>query len=544
VSNQEYGLRYEDSKIIILLIVIISFFFTVMPVSAVSPQWQESEITSNFVIQGPLVIGDGRNDGFNRVYSGDGDYSSGRIYEISYYNNQWQKIDIVGDNSNVQKIYGLGLGNYRNDGINRLYASGLDLAEYYYDSDLWIKSNEGTDIKWTNDFAYGKGRNDDYIRIYLAGWDEIYEISYNFGDWDVKNINTGGQRVEKLLVTDGRNDNVYRLYAAISGHIYEYSFSEKNEWQEKDCGAIGDGPYIFYSDLFAGNGRNDGKNRIYFASGGLYELSYEGTEWDIIKIANSNKIGTVFVGIGRNDGVNRVYSGSTTGIGEYTFSNGEWKKTSNFETEFEVNEIALGEGRNDGLNYIYATGGDKHIYEYRFVELNDGMSTPPETPFETAPPPKETPPIDLPPKENQPFVVIIEFIGWIIVLIIEFIGWIIALIIEFVVWIIALIIAAIIPTIIPPIIRPWIIKGDKKEIYDWLYDKTKHLMPNKVGSHLDKTIWPSTKEISSALDLTEERVHSICTSDKRIQRQEKSDLWPNQELEERWAVRKFVRDDD
>lgn len=209
MSNQEYGLWYKDSKIIILLIVIILVVLTVMPVSAVSSQWQESDITSNFVIQGPLVIGDGRNDGFNRVYSGDGGGCAGRIYEISYYNNQWQKIDIVGDNSDVCKIYGLGLGNYRNDGINRLYASGNDLAEYYYDSDLWVKSNERTVIQWTNDFTYGKGQNDDYIRIYLAGWDEIYEISYNFGDWDVKNINTGGQRVEKLLVTDGHNDNVW-----------------------------------------------------------------------------------------------------------------------------------------------------------------------------------------------------------------------------------------------------------------------------------------------------------------------------------------------
>jgi hypothetical protein len=69
-------------------------------------------------------------------------------------------------------------------------------------------------------------------------------------------------------------------------------------------------------------------------------------------------------------------------------------------------------------------------------------------------------------------------------------------------------------------------------------------MPNTVGSPFDTTSWPSTEEISSALDLSEERVHSIGTSDKRIQRQEKCDLWPNQELEERWAVRKFVRDDD
>ncbi len=88
------------------------------------------------------------------------------------------------------------------------------------------------------------------------------------------------------------------------------------------------------------------------------------------------------------------------------------------------------------------------------------------------------------------------------------------------------------------------IQRDKKVIYDWLSDKTKHLMPNTVGSPFFTTSWPSTKEISSALDLTEERVYFICTTDKGIQRQEKSDLWPNQELEERWAVRKFVRVDN
>ncbi len=82
---------------------------------------------------------------------------------------------------------------------------------------------------------------------------------------------------------------------------------------------------------------------------------------------------------------------------------------------------------------------------------------------------------------------------------------------------------------------------DKKQIYDWLYDKTKHLIPYTVGSPFNTITWPSTVEISSAIDLTEKRVRYICTIDKRIQRQEKSDLWPNQELEERWAVRKFVR---
>lgn len=82
---------------------------------------------------------------------------------------------------------------------------------------------------------------------------------------------------------------------------------------------------------------------------------------------------------------------------------------------------------------------------------------------------------------------------------------------------------------------------DKARIYNWLYDKTKHLKPFTVGSPELTDTWPTTVEISSAVDLTEERVHYICTIDNRIQRQEKSDLWPNQKLDERWAVREFVR---
>ncbi len=90
-------------------------------------------------------------------------------------------------------------------------------------------------------------------------------------------------------------------------------------------------------------------------------------------------------------------------------------------------------------------------------------------------------------------------------------------------------------------VKKWCEIRDKKKIYNWLYKKTKHLRPYTVGSPELTNTWPSTEEISSAVDLTEERVNYICTIDKRIQRQEKSDLWPNQELEKRWAVREFVR---
>ena len=89
----------------------------------------------------------------------------------------------------------------------------------------------------------------------------------------------------------------------------------------------------------------------------------------------------------------------------------------------------------------------------------------------------------------------------------------------------------------------WYLKmKHKKLIYNWLYDKTKHLEPVTSGSPYLTYSWPSTEEISSALDLTEERVKYICTIHNGIQRQEECDLWPNQTLEERWAIRKFVRE--
>jgi hypothetical protein len=340
---------------------------TVTPSPSVIPPlgpiiWQKSDLGFTFVEQQHLVIGPGRNEGFNRIYSGDGGCCDGRIFEFSFINNQWEKINIVGDNSDVSTIYGLEMGDVRNDGVNRVYASGYNIAEYYYASDSWLGGEVGPYIQWTNDLVFGDARNDGYVRMYVAEWNGINEISYNYGDWDAMEIDTGGQRVEKSLVTDGRNDGTLRLYAAVNGHVYEYSWSGST-WQVTDCGAIG-GPYILNCDICAGDGRNDGKNRIYLASGGLYELIYDGGKWDYILITNADDIGAVTISNGRNDGVNRLYTGGSKGVGEYTYSGGSWAKTSLIEKSYKVTGLAVGDGRNDGINRIYATGDDNHIYEY------------------------------------------------------------------------------------------------------------------------------------------------------------------------------------
>ena len=173
-------------------------------------------------------------------------------------------------------------------------------------------------------------------------------------------IDTGGQRVEKLLVTEGRNDGTLRLYAAISDHVYEYSWSG-NDWQVEDCGTF---DVYNFADMRAGTGRNDGKNRIYLASSkGIYELSYDGNSWQHITVSDSASASCIVLNSGRNDGVNRLYTGSSKGIGEYTYS-GTWAKTSLIETSYKVRGLAVGDGRNDGTNRIYVTGDDNHVYEY------------------------------------------------------------------------------------------------------------------------------------------------------------------------------------
>ena len=222
----------------------------------------------------------------------------------------------------------------------------------------------GTSIIDEEGVVIGDVRNDGVDRIYICDREGIKELSYNYGDWDLMEINN--HPYAKLTITDGRNDGILRLYAAIDDHVYEFSWSG-SDWQVEDCDT-----FNIYNDLSAicaGNGRNDEKNRIYVtgnsrdSDGAIYELSYDGQSWQHVTVSDSVTVSHMVVANGRTDGVNRLYTGSSKGVGEYTYS-GSWAKTSNIDTSFEVNGLAVGNGRNDGVNHVYVTGNDKHIYEY------------------------------------------------------------------------------------------------------------------------------------------------------------------------------------
>lgn len=89
-------------------------------------------------------------------------------------------------------------------------------------------------------------------------------------------------------------------------------------------------------------------------------------------------------------------------------------------------------------------------------------------------------------------------------------------------------------------IKKWQEKRDKKRIYNWLYDETKENSRLTVGVPNDPR-WRSTREIARHNNLTVDRVSYICSIHKGILLVGEEDLWPNESLEEKWAIKEFVR---
>jgi hypothetical protein len=90
------------------------------------------------------------------------------------------------------------------------------------------------------------------------------------------------------------------------------------------------------------------------------------------------------------------------------------------------------------------------------------------------------------------------------------------------------------------LVKEWFIKrNDKNTVYNWLYQKTKSGKGLTVGSPNDPR-WVSTAEIACYTNLTMDRVRYICSIHEKIRPKMEKDLFPNEPLEEKWAIREFV----
>lgn len=269
-----------------------------------------------------IWVGPGRNDGVKRVYAAD---VNGDNYEFSYdaAADEWE-METIG-RGNFQT--GIVVGDARNDGVARVISCGLETTvdELSWDGQGWQQaaiSDEARDI-WPPCLA--SARNDGYNRLYCPDWSLPYlrEYSWNGASWTERAIQTSKNLV-KAVAGDGRNDGIQRVYASqMYGHINEFSYAGDDEWNQVDL-MEGQGEDLSRYGLCFGRTRQDNVNRLYsVAQGGkLTEHTYTGDGWVNADIdAISGATADLTVGQARNDGIDRVYvAGSNGNLYEYTHS--------------------------------------------------------------------------------------------------------------------------------------------------------------------------------------------------------------------------------
>jgi hypothetical protein len=331
-----------------------------------------------------VVVGTGRNDRISRIYIASDDH----IYEYSYSNKMWNKVEVNSGGSYLY-ITSLVLANGRNDGIKRLYATCQDnhIYEFSYSGGVWYKADVGSvSHSYLSNSVYslsvGTGHNDGVMRLYGSYRDgHIYEFSYSNGIWNRVDVGLGSNTIwedEKnrygmkfVSVGDGRSDGITRVYGACwDDYVYEFTYSN-GVWNKKDIAKM---PNIIQS-LSVGNGRGDNKTGVYVSCFDkyLYEFAYSNGVWNKVHIGSGipgfltlQDIESVSISNGRNDGMMRTYGLSDNHILEFTYSEGAWYRTDIGKTENHFNSIFVGNGRNDGVMRVYGACSDNYLYEFTY----------------------------------------------------------------------------------------------------------------------------------------------------------------------------------
>lgn len=203
-----------------------------------------------------LKIGPGRNDGVDRLYVG----SDRGLIEYGRKGDGYDRV-LVLDHA----VGHFGLGDGRNDGVPRLYAGereGSRLHELTWNGKSYVDEVIFECSESSEYTAHvGDGRGDGVHRVY-AWCGKLYELTYTRGSWSQTIVDE--KSAPRFYITSGRvrSDNRSRLYVSQkSSGLMEYTWNGSAKAFQVDVvtGATG-GAAI-------GDGRRDGKNRLYVAGG-------------------------------------------------------------------------------------------------------------------------------------------------------------------------------------------------------------------------------------------------------------------------------------
>ncbi|MCS7250487.1 MAG: hypothetical protein N2323_04220 [candidate division WOR-3 bacterium] len=234
----------------------------------------------------------------------------------------------------------------------------------------WIKERIGPFGSTVYQVVIAKGRNDDTNRLYVTTENRLYEVTYRNNNWHILNIGSGYWGV---CAGDGRNDGRIRIYTAFTGGspqkagVLEYTWTGSS-WQIDTAIKI---PPLSPSSPAAhgvvlGKARNDGINRIYCDDGNnskLFEGYWDGTRWISNQILNQYGV-DIIITSARRDGINRIYFvGQGTAIRELTWDGNQWICELVDSISSLYWGIACGYGRNDTILRLYS-GSLYALYEF------------------------------------------------------------------------------------------------------------------------------------------------------------------------------------
>ncbi|MEO0137595.1 MAG: hypothetical protein ABIL40_05635 [candidate division WOR-3 bacterium] len=284
-------------------------------------QWRKSLVGTAPNVLNLIRVGDGRNDGVQRVYAICED---ARVYEWTYTGSGWTRAT-VGILPGSGWCLGIDIGKGRNDGLNRVYATQIDgnVYEFFWNGTQWIRTALGNPNSTIYGVFVGPGRNDGINRLYLPN---SMGSSYTVAEYTW----TGSNFVRSdlppvdgnplcIVIGPGRNDGINRLYVSSRAKVYEFTY-QSGVWQTVDIiPAYGnEGRY----NITLGRTKSDGKNRVYVTCSGtqLLEVSWTGSAWvDTVIDAVSAATCGVAIGRGRNDDTVRVYGCNRNGeVWEFT----------------------------------------------------------------------------------------------------------------------------------------------------------------------------------------------------------------------------------
>ncbi len=318
-----------------------------------------------------VKVGDGRNDGIQRVYCA---CWNGHVVEWTYNEDSWSMVDCgAAPPSSDNRMIGLWIGRGQNDGLNRLYGANADghAYEFSYVDTTWEMEDLGSPGEFYAGITLGTPRNDGTIRVCAGGYHTpVREYSWNGASWDTANISLGNRYVWPLAIAQGRNDGIERIYCP---DWYQYYLREYT-WA-----GIGYDEVLIESPqnlvkAVVGPGRNDAVNRVYASGmyGHIHEFTYEYGVWESVDIHPyaplRSRYGLCFGNV-KNDDTLRLYSVAQNGdIREHTWEDGiGWDDSIIDAVSGATVDITVGKGRNDDTNRLYVSSLNGYIYEYTHI---------------------------------------------------------------------------------------------------------------------------------------------------------------------------------